>query len=57
MDDMLCVQFVGYVEYWMNEWMNERMNISVDDSGVEIAGKGLEVEKWKTVIRVFDEAT
>jgi len=37
--------------------MNERMNISVDDSGVEIAGKGLEVEKWKTVIRVFDEAT
>jgi hypothetical protein len=35
----------------MNEWMNR-----VDERGAGIAGKRLEVEKWKNVKRVIDEA-
>jgi len=52
-DDSLWIQFVLYVEYWMNE----RMNISFNERGAEIVRKGLEMEKWETVNRVFNEAT
>jgi hypothetical protein len=41
-----AARWMTYCAYsLLDTWNTERMNISVDDSGAEIAGKGLQVEK------------